>query len=137
MIDEEVEFLPIISVEQELESGKHDFADELPLLALRNTVLFPGVVIPITVGRDKSIKAVMEAYGKDKILAVVSQKDVNLEEPGPADMNKVGAAARIIKMLKMPDGSTTIIIQGKRRIVIENITSEDPFFVATISVPKE
>ena len=131
--EEEVEFLPIISAEEELENSQQDFDDELPLLPLRNTVLFPGVVIPITVGRDKSIKAVKAAHSNDKIIAVVSQKDPTVEEPGVDDLNAVGTAARIVKMLKMPDGSTTVIIQGKRRIQINKIFEEEPFFKASVT----
>ena len=131
--EDEVEFLPIISSEEELENSKQDFGDELPVLPLRNTVLFPGVVIPITVGRDKSIKAVKAAHSKDKVIAVVAQKDVNVEEPEPEDLHGVGTAARIVKMLKMPDGSTTVIIQGKSRIQIDEVFEEDPYFKGKIT----
>src|SRR5687767_15031660 len=128
MSDEEVEFLPIISVEQELESGKHDFANELPVLPLRNTVLFPGVVIPITVGRDKSIKAVKEAYAGDKIIGVTAQQDVTIEEPEFKDLYQIGTIAKILRVLKMPDGTTTVIIQGKTRFKIVEPTETEPFF---------
>lgn len=142
--EEELEFMPIIPLNED-EDGNDDLQDVpnvLPLLPLRNTVLFPGVVIPITVGRDKSIKAVTDAYKSDKLIGVVAQKDSNIEEPAPADLQKIGTLAKIVKLIKMPDGGTTIIIQGKRRIQIESITEEDPYFKAKFillneDVPKD
>ena len=142
--EEELEFMPIIPLNED-EDGSDDLQDVppvLPLLPLRNTVLFPGVVIPITVGRDKSIKAVTDAYKADKLIGVVAQKDSNIEEPAPADLQKIGTLAKIVKLIKMPDGGTTIIIQGKRRIQIESITEEDPYFKAKFillneDVPKD
>ena len=112
--DDEVEFLPVLS-DDDVEMLKDaDIANVLPLVALRNTVLFPGVVLPITVGRDKSIAAVNEAYKKDKIIGIISQKDPNEEEANPDGLHRVGTIAKILKRLKMPDGSTTVIIQGNR-----------------------
>src|SRR5215475_11936679 len=112
--DEDTDFLPIIPINEDTEQDKNlQVPDVLALLPLRNTVLFPGVVIPITVGRDKSIKAVREAYAGDKIIGVLAQLDSSMEEPQPTDLHKVGTMAKILKMLKMPDGSTTAIIQGK------------------------
>src|SRR5881394_2346769 len=114
--EEEMEFLPIIPLNEE-DSGDNDIQSipaELPLLPLRNTVLFPGVVLPITVGRDKSIKAVNDAYKADKLIGVVAQKDSNIEDPTVTDLEDIGTVARIVKLIKMPDG-TTIIIQGKKR----------------------
>jgi ATP-dependent Lon protease len=108
--------------------------DIIPILPLRNTVLFPGVVIPITVGRDKSIQAVKAAYNKDKLIGVVSQKDGNIEDPTPADLCSIGTVAKIIKMIKMQDGGTTIIIQGKKRFELLEMKEEDPFFKASIKV---
>lgn len=131
-VEEDVEFLPILSVEDEAENHKINLEEILPVLPLRNTVLFPGVVIPITVGRDKSIKAVKYAHKRDKIIGVVSQKDVNIEEPELTDLNVIGTAARIIKMLRMPDGSTTVIIQGVRKIQVDKFIEEDPFIRAAI-----
>ncbi len=131
--EEEMEFFPIISVEDEDDHDKQKIEEELPLLALRNTVLFPGVVIPITVGRDKSIKAVKQAYKRDRIIGVVAQKDVNVEDPTGADLNQVATAARIMRKLRMPDGTTTVIIRGLKRIYINEITSEDPFFKGKVS----
>jgi ATP-dependent Lon protease len=133
--EEEMEFLPIIPLNEE-ESGENDLQSipaELPLLPLRNTVLFPGVVLPITVGRDKSIKAVTDAYKADKLIGVIAQKDSTVEEPTVSDLEEIGTIAKIAKMIKMPDGGTTIIIQGKKRFKVEEITSDDPYFKAKIS----
>lgn len=133
--EDEMEFMPIIPLHEENDpNDDQEIPAEIPLLPLRNTVLFPGVVIPITVGRDKSIKAVTEAYKIDKLIGVVSQKDSQVEEPVTKDLLKVGTIAKIIKMIKMPDGGTTVIIQGKKRFKTDKITSEDPYFKAKISV---
>jgi ATP-dependent Lon protease len=131
-MDEDVEFMPLLTLEEEDDPTKIKFADEVPVLPLKNTVLFPGVVIPITVGRDKSIKAVKEAYNGDKIIGVIAQKNAGVEEPEQKDLFEKGTLAKIIKMLKMPDGSTTAIIQGKKRFRIEEIISTDPYFKAKI-----
>jgi ATP-dependent Lon protease len=137
--EDEMEFMPIIPLNEEEEAGNdlQPIPDELPILPLRNTVLFPGVVIPITVGRDKSIKAVSDAYKTDKLVGVVAQKDSNIEEPTINDLEAVGTVAKIVKLIKMPDGGTTIIIQGRKRFQIENITTEDPYFKARISLLEE
>ena len=115
--EEEMEFMPIIPLNEDEDAGSdaQPIPKELPILPLRNTVLFPGVVIPITVGRDKSIKAVSDAYKADKLVGVVAQKDSNVEEPTVSDLEDIGTIAKIVKMIKMPDGGTTIIIQGKKR----------------------
>ncbi|WP_109697120.1 endopeptidase La [Chitinophaga deserti] len=127
--EEEMEFMPIIPLNEDGDGQEEDIIpDELALLPLRNTVLFPGVVLPITVGRDKSIKAVNDAYKTDKMIGVVAQKDSNVEEPGVNDLNEVGTVAKIVKLIKMPDGGTTIIIQGRKRFKITEIVSEDPYF---------
>jgi len=127
--EEEMEFMPIIPLnEEDAGSDLQDIPNELPILPLRNTVLFPGVVIPITVGRDKSIKAVTDAYKKDKLVGVVAQKDSSVEDPTVNDLEQIGTVAKIAKLIKMPDGGTTIIIQGKKRFRLEKITSEDPYF---------
>lgn len=131
--DEEVEFLPMIPVEDD-DDKKIVYAEVVPLLPLKNTVLFPGVVIPITIGRDKSINAVREASNGDKIIGVVSQVDANVEEPQFDDLNKVGTLAKIIKTLKMPDGSTTAIIQGKARFSVNSLVTSEPYFKVSISV---
>ncbi|MEP6684128.1 MAG: LON peptidase substrate-binding domain-containing protein, partial [Parafilimonas sp.] len=135
LTDEDADFLPIIPLNENDEQDKNlVIPDTLPLLPLRNTVLFPGVVLPITVGRDKSIKAVNEAYKKDKLIGVLSQKDANVEEPEPADMCDVGTVAKIAKLIKMPDGGTTIIIQGKKRFSVNQITQSEPYYAANITV---
>jgi ATP-dependent Lon protease len=133
IINEDTEFFPLMSQQDEDEMNNEETPDTLAILPLRNTVLFPGVVIPITVGRDKSIKLIKEAYKGDKIIGVVSQLDVSIEDPTFEQLNKVGTVAHIIKMLQMPDGNTTVIIQGKQRFrLIEEVQSE-PYIKVTIS----
>jgi len=128
----DTEFFPLLSPEDEKLMNEEEIPEELPVLPVRNTVLFPGVVIPITAGRDKSIKLIREAYQGSKIIGVVAQKDAETEDPKEKDLHKVGTVARIIKILQMPDGNTTAIIQGKRRFVIEEMLQEDPYFVARV-----
>lgn len=135
--DDEVEFLPMMSIEEEDETNKEQFKNELPILPLRNTVLYPGVVMPITVGRDKSLRAVKEAYKTDKVIGVVAQRDTNVEEPESADLSNIGTVARIVKMLKMPDGSSTVIMQGKQRFAIDEVVSDEPYIKATVSYLKD
>ena len=137
--EDEMEFMPLIPLndDEDSDADGQAFPGELPILPLRNTVLFPGVVIPITVGRDKSIKAVNDAYKTDKLIGVVAQKDSTIEEPTVSDLEDVGTVAKIVKLIKMPDGGTTIIIQGRKRFKIDEITSEDPYFKATIKVLEE
>jgi len=138
LTDEDADFLPIIPINENDDQDKNLVVpDTLPLLPLRNTVLFPGVVLPITVGRDKSIKAVNEAYKGDKLIGVLSQKDANVEEPGPEDMCAIGTVAKIVKLIKMPDGGTTIIIQGKKRFRIGSILQTEPYYLASINVLDE
>ena len=136
MTDEDMDFMPIISLNDGEGDGPDELAipDELPILPLRNTVLFPGVVIPITVGRDKSIKAVNEAYKTDKLVGVLAQKDSNVEDPSIRDLVNVGTVARVIKLIKMPDGGTTVIIQGKKRFELKEVIAEDPYFRARIGL---
>ena len=133
-MEEEMEFMPIIPLNEDSieDNDAQPIPDELPILPLRNTVLFPGVVLPITVGRDKSIKAVNDAYKADKLIGVIAQKDSTVEEPTVSDLEEIGTIAKIAKLIKMPDGGTTIIIQGKKRFKVEEITSEDPYFKAKI-----
>ncbi len=137
--DEDVDFMPIIPLnEADADNDETlEIGNELPILPLRNTVLFPGVVLPITVGRDKSIQAVTEAYKGNKLVGVVAQKDSNVEDPTVADLEQIGTVAKVVKLIKMPDGGTTVIIQGKKRFSITAITSEEPFFKAAIEVLKE
>lgn len=134
--EDEMDFLPIIPLnENERDNGEELVVpEELPLLPLRNTVLFPGVVLPITVGRDKSIKAVNDAYKADKLVGVVAQKDSNIEDPTVSDLEDIGTVARIVKLIKMPDGGTTVIIQGRRRFKVAGIVSEDPYFKAKVEL---
>ena len=132
MGEDETEFIPLISAEDEERMDNEAVPEHLPILSLRNNVLFPGVVIPITVGRDKSIKLIQDAYKADKIIGVVSQKDSTLENPGFEDLFEIGTVAQIIKMLKMPDGSTTVIIQGKKRLKLLSPIQEDPYLKAQI-----
>ncbi len=132
--EDETDFMPIIPInENESEQDKNlVIPEEIPILPLRNTVLFPGVVLPITVGRDKSIKAVNEAYKADKLIGVIAQRDTNIEEPLATDLCSIGTVAKIIKLIKMPDGGTTIIIQGKKRFELVEMITDDPYFKATI-----
>ena len=128
-----MDFIPIIPLnENENENGQElSIPAELPLLPLRNTVLFPGVVLPITVGRDKSIKAVNDAYKADKLVGVVAQKDSEVEDPTVSDLEDIGTIARIVKLIKMPDGGTTVIIQGKRHgLKLVQLLTDDPYFKA-------
>ena len=132
--DEGVEFMPLFSIgedeDEEIELTG-DF-DDLPLLALKNTVLFPGIVIPITVGRDKSIKAINEAYDDDRLIGVISQRSPKIEDPKMGDLFQVGTLARIMKLLKMPDGTITAILQGQGRFGLKNITQTDPFLIGQV-----
>ncbi|MBT6030695.1 MAG: endopeptidase La [Crocinitomicaceae bacterium] len=131
-MNKDAEFIPLISAEDEDRMNKEELPDELPILSLRNNVLFPGVVIPITVGRDKSIKLIQDANADKKIIGVVSQRDPEVEDPSFDDLNKVGTVGQIVKQLKMPDGSTTIIIQGKKRFQLGELVSEDPYLIAKV-----
>jgi ATP-dependent Lon protease len=132
--EDEMDFMPIIPLnESEGESMEGiEVPAEISLLPLRNTVLFPGVVLPITVGRDKSIRAVNDAYRADKLIGVVAQKDSSIEDPEKKDLEGVGTIAKIVKLIKMPDGGTTVIIQGKTRFVIDSVIGDDPYFRAKI-----
>jgi len=136
-INEDAELIPLMTPEDEEEIDKEDLPNELAILPLKNTVLFPGVVIPITAGRDKSITLINDANNGSKTIGVVSQKDGEVENPEAKDINKVGVVAKILRVLKMPDGNTTVIIQGKKRFQIEEILQEDPYLKASISSIKE
>lgn len=131
MFDDEAELIPLMTPEDEEKINKEAIPDVLPILPVRNTVLFPGVVIPITAGRDKSIQLIKEANAGNKIIGVVAQKNESIENPKLEDINTVGTVARILKMLKMPDGNTTVIIQGTKRFQIDAITQEEPYIKAT------
>ncbi|WP_242695962.1 endopeptidase La [Desertivirga brevis] len=132
IINEDTEFFPLMSQEDEEEMNNEQTPDVLSILPLRNTVLFPGVVIPITVGRDKSIKLIKDAYKGDRTIGVVSQRDVAIEDPTFEQLNDVGTVALIIKMLQMPDGSTTVIIQGKQRFRLREQIQSEPYIKAGI-----
>ena len=131
-LEEDTDFIPILSSEDEEKFSSEDLPEELAILPLRNTVLFPGVVIPITVGREKSVKLVNDANDSNKIIGVVSQKKGKVENPTFDQLNTIGTVAYIIKILKMPDGNTTVIIQGKRRFEIEELKQTDPYFKAKV-----
>ena len=131
-VDENSELIPLMTPEDEKEINNEVLPDSLPILPLRNTVLFPGVVIPITASRDKSIKLINDANSGDKLIGVVSQIDKNIEDPSLNDIYKTGTVAKILKVLKMPDGNTTVIIQGKKRFTIEKMISIEPYMKASI-----
>ena len=125
--DDDGDFLPMMSMDEEDEQQKHEVYPEImPILPLKNTVLFPGVVIPITVGREKSIKAVQKAYETTKIIGVLSQRDSNSDDISMSNLYRVGTIARILRLLKMPDGSTTVILQGRKRMELVEMVSEEP-----------
>ena len=136
-IDENSELIPLMTPEDEIEINKEELPLTLPILSLRNTVLFPGVVIPITASRNKSIKLIKDANNFNKLLGVVSQKDEKIEDPKSNDIFKIGTVAKILKVLQMPDGNTTVIIQGKRRFEIDRIISEKPYITANIKSSPE
>ncbi|MEI6409944.1 MAG: endopeptidase La [Bacteroidota bacterium] len=132
--DDEPDFVPLFSLEED-DDAKIDevFPDTLPILPLKNTVLFPGIVTPITVGRDKSIRAVQKAYEENRYIGVLSQKDMKIEAPSARDLYRVGTIARILKLLKMPDGSTTAILQGRKRFQLDEMVTEDPYMLGQVS----
>ena len=131
--DEETEMFPLMSNEDEEQINKEETPNILPILPLRNTVLFPGVIIPITIGRDRSIKLIKETYKRDKIIGVLSQKDANIEMPEVSDLNTVGTVAHILKMLRMPDGNITAIIQGRKRFELGEMMQEEPYYKASVT----
>jgi ATP-dependent Lon protease len=131
-IQSDAELIPLLTPEDEEEMNNEALPDDLPILPLRNTVLFPGVVIPITAGRDKSIKLINDANAAGKVIGVVSQIDESVEEPTPADVHHIGTVAQIIRVLKMPDGNITVILQGKKRFEIDAFTQEEPYLKATV-----
>lgn len=136
-MEQDAEFIPLISAEEEDNMNKQVFPEELPILPLRNNVLFPGVVIPITVGRDKSIKLIREANSGNKTIGVVSQKNQDVEAPEFADLHAIGTVAQIVRLLKMPDGTTTVIIQGKRRFELVQPIQTEPYMKAKINLLTE
>ncbi len=131
-IDEDAELIPLLTPEDEEEMANEKLPETLPILPLRNTVLFPGVVIPITAGRDTSINLIKDANNGSKVIGVVSQKDEETENPHAKDINTLGTVARILRVLKMPDGNTTVILQGKKRFEVAEILTEKPYMTATV-----
>ena len=132
VINDETEFFPLMSDEDEQKIDQEKNPDVLPILPLRNTVLFPGVIIPITITRDRSIQLIKDAEKGNKIIGVVSQKDSNIELPKASDLNKIGTVAQILKVLKMPDGNITAVIQGRKRFELDEVISSDPYYQANI-----
>jgi ATP-dependent Lon protease len=131
MLDEDSELIPLLTAEDEKEINEEEIPEVLPILPLKNTVLFPGVVIPITAGRDQSIQLIKDVNKGDKVLGVVSQKDATVETPTAEDIHKTGVVAQILRVLKMPDGNTTVIIQGRKRFQIKEVIQEQPYLKAT------
>lgn len=136
-LEADAEFIPLITAEEEDNMNKAKYPDELAILPLRNNVLFPGVVIPITVGRDKSIKLIQDANKGSKIIGVVSQKNQEVESPEFVDLHEVGTVAQIVRLLKMPDGSSTVIIQGKRRFEITQPLQTEPYMKSQVKMLEE
>jgi len=132
-INDDADFIPLISEEDEETLDNSEVPETLPLLPLRNTVLFPGVIIPITVGREKSMKLIRESYSKDKIIGTIAQNNSNADEPGLEDLYHTGTLAQILRILEMPDGSTSVIIQGKKRIRLEQLITDEPYHLAKVS----
>lgn len=135
--EESEELIQLINPEQESDLKPEDLPEELSILPIKNTVLFPGVVIPITVARQKSIRLIKKAYQGNRIIGVIAQKNKQAEEPGMEDLYRFGTVARIIKMLVLPDGNTTIIIQGKNRFLIREFVQDEPFMTAHIDLQPE
>jgi ATP-dependent Lon protease len=135
--DSEAELIPLLTPEDEEEMNNEELPDSLPILPLRNMVLFPGVVIPITAGRDKSIKLINDANAAGKNIGVVAQKNEDDEDPSINDIHKIGTVARILRVLKMPDGNVTVILQGKKRFEIADVVSEDPYITVKVKEVSE
>ena len=132
IIEDDVEMVPLLSIEEDDNFNADNLPKILPILPLRNNVLFQGVVIPISVGREKSIKAVKKAYKENKYIGVIAQRDTQIEEPEPGDLYSIGCTARIIKMISMPDGGNTIILQGVKRFIVKQNHSSDPIITAEV-----
>ena len=132
--DENSEYISLMPSNESEELNPEDIPEEVSILPLKNTVLFPGVVVPITVGRDKSIKLINDARDQEALIGVAAQRSTDTEDPGKDDLHEVGTIARIVKLLKMPDGSLTVIIQGQQRFKVQEYTQEDPYLKATISL---
>ena len=137
IIDGEGDIIPIIADGDDPDLDDLEIPDAIPILSLRNTVLFPGVVLPISIGRPKSIQLIKDAYRTDRIVGTVAQKDSDIENPQFNDLHSIGTIGQIVKLLEMPDGSTTAIIQGRRRMVIKDLLSHEPYFIAKVKAIPE
>jgi len=137
MIDGEGDIIPIISDGDDRELEDVEVPETLPVLSLRNTVLFPGVVLPISTGRPRSVQLIKDVYRTDKIVGTVAQKDPDMDNPGFEDLHQVGTIGQIVKLLEMPDGSTTAIIQGRKRMVLSELVSDNPYFIARVKAIPE
>lgn len=137
MLDGEGDIIPIIADGDDGELEDVEVPERIPILSLRNTVLFPGVVLPISIGRPRSIQLIKEAYRNDKIVGTVAQKDPETENPDFQDLHRVGTIGQIVKLLEMPDGSTTAIIQGRKKMELVDLISDDPYFIATVKTIPE
>lgn len=133
-VNEDAEFIPILSDDEDETNEGIEIPDNLPILPLRNTVLFPGIVLPITVGREKSIKLIRDAYKKNKLIGTLTQRNPNINEPTSKDLFKIGTVAQVLKILEMPDNSTSVIIQGRRRMIVNDISATSPYMKAQVSL---
>ena len=136
-MEEEIELIPLMNKEQENKLQKQKLPDVLPILPLRNTVLFPGVVAPITAGREKSIQLLVDAFERDGLVGVVTQKDESIEDPAPEDLYHVGTLAKILRMIKLSDGNMTVILQGVKSFRCTNIVEVYPYIVSEVEGIKE
>lgn len=132
IIDGEGDIVPIIADGEDGDLEDIDVPDSIPILSLRNTVLFPGVVLPIAIGRPRSVQLIKEAYRTDKIVGTVAQKDPDTDNPSFDELHTVGTIGQIVKLLEMPDGSTTAIIQGRKRMVLNELITDSPYFIARV-----
>lgn len=137
LMDGEGDIVPIIADGEDSDLEELDIPDSIPVLSLRNTVLFPGVVLPISIGRPRSVQLIKDAYRSNKIVGTVAQKDPDIENPSFSDLHTVGTIGQIVKLLEMPDGSTTAIIQGRKRMMLKELVTEDPYFIARVSAIPE
>jgi ATP-dependent Lon protease len=137
ILDGEGDIIPIIADGDDGELEEVEVPEAIPILSLRNTVLFPGVVLPISIGRPKSIQLIKDAYRNDKIVGTIAQKDPDIENPDFQDLHSIGTIGQIVKLLEMPDGSTTAIIQGRKRMVLQELISDDPYFIARVKTIPE
>ena len=133
MMNDDSDFIPIIADGEDNDLKNTEIPDVLPVLPLRNTVLFPGVVLPITVGRKKSLKLIRDVYEGSRLLGTLAQKDYTIDDPKREELFSLGTVAEVLKILEMPDGSTSVIIQGKRRFSVNEFVADDPYYKASIN----